>query len=750
MGSSKKQTVGYWYKLGLHFIVCRAPVDAFLEIVAGDRTAWKGNVTASTQITIDKPNLWGGEEREGGIVGKLDVMFGEPTQGPNDYLAAKQPGIPQPAYRGRFGLVFRGGKVSAMNPYIKPWAIRVRRILKGWDGDVPWYPEKASIDLGDGHMGMNPAHMIYQILTDPTDGMAYPRGLMGASFTKAADTLHAEGFGLCAAWKRQTSIEDFVQEICDHIGGVVARDPATGLWELELLRGDYDPATLPAIDPDWVTEVLSATRATLGETVNTITVVYRDAATGKDGSVTVHQLANIQAQGASIVQKMNYPMLAVRDLATRVAARDVRVKSAEMWRFKVRMNRKARRLRVGRVYRYTDLERGIVGMPVRVININMGSQRDTAMTVDLAEDVFGLPATTYIGSETPGPGGGPVPGTPPAGPTPPPAAFNAYEASYRDILREGYTAIEVDALTKDAGLVAGVAAKAAVGYTRNWTLYTSANGDPYEARQSGSFAGTALTAGAITRISSSVDLVEAIDMDSLAVGQVLQFGDLERCRVRTVSGSTIGIDRGVEDTVPRAWPAGTRVWVVGEGAASDLTEYLAGSVVSAKAVTNGAQGPIALADAPIDTVTVVGRHARPYPPARVFFGLAQDVDAVQGPFSISWEHRNRVLQADKLLGTLEPSVAKPADVRYGIRVLDANGTVLAHRTDVDGKSATIASDYAGTMTVELYAIDDGGESWQRHSFTFNHGAATGATGTTITATTWTPPQVIIDGGEVTG
>jgi len=39
-GSSKKQTVGYRYRMGLHLVLCQGPVDAVQEIQMGDRTAW--------------------------------------------------------------------------------------------------------------------------------------------------------------------------------------------------------------------------------------------------------------------------------------------------------------------------------------------------------------------------------------------------------------------------------------------------------------------------------------------------------------------------------------------------------------------------------------------------------------------------------------------------------------------------------------------------------------------------------------
>jgi hypothetical protein len=90
MGSSSSQTIGYKYYMGLHFGITIA-ADAVLELVAGGRTAWQGEVTSSGQITIDAPELFGGDEREGGLAGTLDLMFGGPTQGVNAYLEGQPP-----------------------------------------------------------------------------------------------------------------------------------------------------------------------------------------------------------------------------------------------------------------------------------------------------------------------------------------------------------------------------------------------------------------------------------------------------------------------------------------------------------------------------------------------------------------------------------------------------------------------------------------------------------------------------------
>ena len=170
-GSSKKQTVGYRYRMGLHLALCQGPVDAVQEIQMGDRTAWGDADRAPlssghglSSLSINKPTLFGGDEREGGVVGTVDVLSGHAGQGRNDYLMARI-GSAIPAFRGVLSLVARQILFAANNPYIKPWAVRVRRFTAGWH-DSPWMEWNAEVRTWDDDqgreisVGMNPAHIL--------------------------------------------------------------------------------------------------------------------------------------------------------------------------------------------------------------------------------------------------------------------------------------------------------------------------------------------------------------------------------------------------------------------------------------------------------------------------------------------------------------------------------------------------------------------------------------------------------------
>ena len=145
-GKSKSTKVGNHYRIAYHAGLAGRPIDAFLEFRAADKTAWAGRITASGRIQINAPDLFGGEKDQGGIVGPVDVAFGDPDQMPSEYLQEVF-GEQTVAWRGMTTLAFAGGRYGAMNPFAQKPSYKIEKILRGWDGDAPWFPEAAVIPL---------------------------------------------------------------------------------------------------------------------------------------------------------------------------------------------------------------------------------------------------------------------------------------------------------------------------------------------------------------------------------------------------------------------------------------------------------------------------------------------------------------------------------------------------------------------------------------------------------------------------
>lgn len=415
-------TIGYKYFMGLHFGVCHGPVDALTKIEAGEKTAWSGSVTTNSSITISQGELFGGKKREGGLVGTVDVCMGGAAQAANTYLdsAIGYPlGGPAvlgdlPAFRGILGLVWRGsgsgglfsflrydqGGYIGTTPYAKPWAFTVKRITSGWQGGTVWYSAKAAIGSA-----MNGAHIVYQTLTDPEWGMGLPADKLDeASFTAAADLLYAENFGLSLLWNQQATIEDFLAEVLNHVAGVLAFDRSTGKYRLTLLRGNYDAGALPAYGPETLSAVTSFQRQAWGETVNELTLGYTDPATLKSTSVTVHDLANVRAQGVRVATGLTYPGIVSATIAQEVAMRELAARSTPLAKITFRVNRDLWQTKNADVVKITWPVLGIENLIVRVLKVRQGTLGNGELEVEGVEDVFALSLTTYTAQ--PGADGG--------------------------------------------------------------------------------------------------------------------------------------------------------------------------------------------------------------------------------------------------------------------------------------------------------------------------------------------------------
>ncbi|MDO9584738.1 MAG: phage tail protein [Desulfomicrobium sp.] len=142
-GGSKKVTVGYKYYVGMHMALCHGPVDKLVRIRVGGKDAWIGTNTGGA-LTINKPDLFGGEKREGGVSGQVDIELGGTSQGQNSYLASKLGSSLLPAFRGVCCAVLRQVYVG-LNPYLKDWGWLVQRIHKTKNGETQWYDIKSEI-----------------------------------------------------------------------------------------------------------------------------------------------------------------------------------------------------------------------------------------------------------------------------------------------------------------------------------------------------------------------------------------------------------------------------------------------------------------------------------------------------------------------------------------------------------------------------------------------------------------------------
>lgn len=735
---AKKQTIGYRYFFSLHMGLGRGPINELAEIRVGDITATDEAYDVANDgrlIQINKPNLFGGEKKEGGIVGPLYIYNGkadqnlQPAMGSLPSIAASLGGD-VPSFRGVVTLWF-DGLVCAMNPYPKEWSFRVRRSTAGWYNNTPWYPEKALVSLfsengGDIH-AMNGAHMLYEVNTNPEWGRGMPAELIDEnSFVVAANTLCGEGFGLCIPWFRQENIKEFIPVIIDHIGGVQYVDRETGKLTLRLIRGDYNPDDLPLFTPDTgLLDVIDDDSSGEETAYNEIIVTGFDPATKQDIQVRVHNLASIQSQGEIISNSIEYRGLPTRELTARVALRELKVQ-LPLRKMTVLLDRRGWRIAPGMPFRISHPAKGINNMIVRAGECRDGTLTAGSISVKSVQDIFGMPETAFVAPVGSG-------WTAPIFTAAPPPESRLLESNWRDYYRQSEPA---DRAAVDAGAsYIGMVAKAPTGVqTDGYDLIVRTGSTAYptdgELNTGGGFTAWLTLAANISPLATSLTVLD-VNRQKFAAeftnGMVVLIDD-EQISFTSFNAATgvAGLVRGVTDTLPATHGSGSTIWLIDDEVVSDGQEYQDGETVYAKALTRTSADILEVGLADEQSVVVDQRVFRPYPPGNVKMngdsvyslpttGTAEPV--------FTWAHRDRITEADAVVGHTEGSVGPEPGTTYNIRVYNDDGVTLLREVNVGAVDtwtydATMqgADNPGPSIWVELESIRDTLASFYHYRF----------------------------------
>lgn len=705
-GSSKKQTVGYKYYLGIHMVLCHGPVDAVTRIEVAERTAWSGTNTGGT-ININAPNLFGGEEREGGIQGPVDMEFGAPSQGRNSYLQGRL-GSDIPAYRGVLAAVLRQVYIGT-NPYLKRWAIWARRINVRQNGIPQWYISKAAIGPD-----MNPAHIIRECLTDPDWGMGYPGADVDeASFVAAADQLHSEGMGMSLLWDRSVELDEFIGMVLKHIDGALYVDRITGRFTLKLARGGYNTEELLVLDENSIERITDFKRNTVGELSNSVTVIFWDITTGRNNSITVQDIALAARQGTTVGTTIQYPGFTNGTIASRVAARDLRALSIPLASCTIYANRRASGLNIGDVFVLSWPRYGITQTVMRVSNVELGSLENNLIKITCVEDVFSLSDAIYA---APPPSEWTNPITAPA----PCPHHIVIEAPYWELVQR-VGDVDAQAQHPTAGFVVATGVRPS-GDATNAKLFTNPTGTLWEEAGTVDFCPTAVLTSAITAAQTTIPIGNGVDVDVVREGSYAVLGN-EIVRVDSVSSTTLTVGRGCLDTVPIAHANNTRIFFPDDAFETDAVEYVTGETARIKLLPTTGQGTLAEAAAPQITAAIANRHARPYPPGNLRLnGLFYPASlAPNARLTVSWAHRDRLQQTATILDTTAASIGPEAGTTYTLRLYDQGNTL---RRTVSGMTGTSYEWAAEAFESGLLTTERTGITWTQSSVASGATAAT--------------------------
>lgn len=733
-------TIGYHYLGTMLFGIGRGPVNELVAIKVGGELVWEGRACGMSPHSINKPDIFGGEKKEGGIQGVFGNFMGAADQvlpGPLGPLNVGQTGPYQSGtlpdlkaalateeepdvseFRGRH-IFWYDGLLSSMNPYIKTWEFRRRRTTAGWHNDECWYPEKATIYLRDGLIyAMNPAHMLYQAFTDPTWGRGLPASdLDDNSFTYAANLFCSEMFGLCMRWERRDEIGNFIESVLDHSGAVVYTDRETGKINLKPLRDDYDPNDLPHFDQtNGLLSLYEDDSASSDNIADEVIVTGLDPITNLKIEGRSYNLAVRRFLKGTSTSAVEYPGLPTLELCNRVAERNRNLGGAGLRKFAIKMDRNGFRLHPGAVIKITYLPRGIQNLVLRVGDVDDGEMANGTITVRAVQDVFGLPLVGFVK---------PVENTyvPPTGIVEPAVAV-AYEATYRDLYLN-----EQDNPEEGESYLA-VTAAAPNLTTIEYDLNSRAQGETDWITSSAQFTATAVLGSDVTAVGTTLSLVGAQEFPDDVIGMALRCGE-EFMRIDAYNATTgeTTVTRGCVDTWPQVHAAEDRVWLVDDDIGSDFRAYVEGETVESRVLPRTSTAVLNPTLATILTTDMHGRGFRPYPPADVRVdgdSIYAGGAATEGP--VTWVERNRLTQADQLVGFFETTVTAEAATTYEIDILEDDGsTVINTYTAVSpwtyDNTMQTADGTSGSAVIpaKIYAVRDGVRSREQAWFMIRGG-----------------------------
>ncbi|QTG12362.1 hypothetical protein G6M86_03500 [Agrobacterium tumefaciens] len=725
-GKGKSQTIGYRYFMTVQYGLCRGPVDEIVQIKAAEKSAWPylegggyydSSIVDDRVTSINAPDLFGGEKAEGGIQGSLTAMMGSASQIYPGWFKSLLGGD-VPDFRGVATAIF-DGMICALNPYPKKWSFRVRRTTAGWDGAV-WHTELATIWLAGGQIrAMNPAHMLYECVTNRAWGRGYDRSRIGeGTWLATATTLFNEGFGLCMRWSRQDSLESFIQEILDHIGGTLYVNRETGLLDLDLIRDDYDVDEIPLFDRN--TGLLSVDQseaATQADAISEVIVKYKDVLLNGAKEVRAQNLALIQSNEGTSSKTNTYDGIPILSLAARVAQRDLRTLSASTNRYTVKLDRRAWRIHPGKVFRVSDPDMGIQNLVLRAGKINDGTLKDGTITVEAALDVFGLSSTAFVSPENPG-------WVPPVSTPQVVNVRTVREATYQELVRQLSPADLAILDVNSSALV--TAAVRPTQMLLNYSISTRAGFEDFTVRGSEAFAPGARCNGAIGYYDTTVAFDGGVDIGLMISGSLVQIGTeilqvVDITLDETEVAGTFTVKRGCIDTVPTPHADNSQIIFLGEYVGTDNREYVASDVVEAKILSNSSSATLDLALAPTDTVSFVGRQGRPYAPGAVTVNGSPAFNnvAVTSNFRIDWAHRDRKMQSDQIVSHWDANIGPEPETTYTLRFFSSSNALIRTISAItDNFRAFTSADntLTGAMFVELEAVRGGLGSFQRYRF----------------------------------
>ena len=401
---------GFKYYLGYQQVLCWTSPNARLrKIYMNEKEVWSGDEPASNHtdgsaftIHVDREDLFGGVDENGGFVGDIRVYFGGDNQGVDPWMSKEMTAESiQEELR---------GLTSAYRPFI---TVVVPTAYVGKSATIPtmWYeveiiPDSLAKANGKDYAKVgddaNPAEIIKEIVSNTNWGLAEKAECLDlVALDTLAEKIKEEELGLSVQLTSKETAESIVENICNHINAIRYADPTTALMVHRLIRNEDSDEEMLLVNESNCSKI-TFVRQDWTNTVSEISVSYTDRkAIYETGTLSADDPANIEIlNGVKTTKSYDYPYFTTAANALWAAKRVGNEQGYPLATVSLECNRNLSTLRLGDCFLLKFPAYGISDMVFRTTNVDLSNFEEGTVKIDGIEDVFSLAKNnfTYSGS----------------------------------------------------------------------------------------------------------------------------------------------------------------------------------------------------------------------------------------------------------------------------------------------------------------------------------------------------------------
>ncbi|MFW1853096.1 hypothetical protein ACG9XR_21345 [Acinetobacter guillouiae] len=574
------------------------------------------------------------------------------------------------------------------------------------DGEIDSYYRNDPLDI-------NPVHKIREILTDYT-AMGKPESdINDDNFKFMADRIFDEGLGI--SWcVQQKSCKEAIEELEYHIEGGMRINRQTGLYEVILFRDDllnlhdalhFDESNIKSFQPD----IINAE-----DQINAVNVSFYDRVNIKDSSFSLSDVGSFHTIDHENAEDLKFPYFMNRRNAEMVANWKLKQLSTMAWKGTFTTGKyEARKLNKYDVVLLSWKSKNIINLPVRVMNINLGNGRDNTVTLDFVE-VVPYSNISYSSIN--------VDPNPNSILPPQPNSSIVFEMPYFEaVQRMGQTSVDTElANNPEIGYLMAAAIKPQ-NNSLNALLFTDGGTGIYtNFEESGvvEYCAACYLDQDISQTDTDFAVKSVKELSRVKLGTLVQLGD-ELLVYKNYDAETkvLTVKRGALDTIPKPHLKDAVFYFWDDSSGLDSTTYIEGETVKAQVLTTTPSGIENLYPGNVQSLEIVGRANRPYPPANVKINgkyWPEFIDRLDG-LMLTWSHRNKIQQTGgDILGWFDGDVLKGEGTTYTIVLRETNGNEIRTVNSIEENSFFFKAGEipVGEFVIELTSVNEGVTSYQ--------------------------------------